>query len=149
MHEDLLSAHHTHFGSLNFSHPMKQSSSRCGSHPDVDQCVLVPISSQPSSETIRMRGSKRERNGLPTRVGTEDSGVTFERPTHPDLPIPAFCVVLAFFFCFAVFLAFLCAFPFFPKDFKGSAERKILAFLRGIFFCRRKSKALRILSGYF
>ena len=39
---------------------------------------------------------------------------------------------LFFFFRFAVFLAFLCVFPFFPKDFKGSAEREILVFFRGV-----------------
>ena len=45
----------------------------------------------------------------------------------PDPPILAFFDFLAF-FCFPIFLAFLCVFPSFSKDFRGSAKRKTLAF---------------------
>ena len=46
----------------------------------------------------------------------------------PDPPILAFFDFLAF-FCYPIFLAFLCVFPLFSKDFRGSAKRKTLAFL--------------------
>ena len=46
---------------------------------------------------------------------------------NPDPPILAFFLFL-FFFRFAVFLAFLCVFPFSSSDFKASADREILAF---------------------
>ena len=52
------------------------------------------------------------------------------RVPRPDPPILVFFVFFAF-FRFAVFLAFFGVFPFFSKDFKGSAERKILAFFGG------------------
>ena len=49
-------------------------------------------------------------------------------------------------FCFAVLLAFLCVFALFSKYFKGSAEKKILAFFRGIlaFFFLFKKQDWRV-----
>ena len=47
---------------------------------------------------------------------------------YPDPPILVFFGFLAF-FVFRLFLAFLCVFPLFSKDFRGSAKRKTLAFL--------------------
>ena len=49
-------------------------------------------------------------------------------------------------FCFAMFLAFLCVFPFFSQDSRGSAERKILAFFGGssLFLQKRKSRDWRV-----
>ena len=47
-------------------------------------------------------------------------------------------------FRFVIFLALLRVFPFFPKDFKGSAEGELLAFVGGsLLFCL-KSKDWRV-----
>ena len=62
---------------------------------------------------------------------------------YPDLPFLAFFDFLAFFVA-KNFLAFLSVFPFFPRDFKGSEERKILAFLGGfpcfLLFAKKQGK---------
>ena len=50
--------------------------------------------------------------------------------TCPDPRILAFFDFLAF-FRFPISLAFLCVFPFFSKDFRGSAKRKTLVFFSG------------------
>ena len=58
----------------------------------------------------------------------------------PDFPILVFFVFLAV-FRFAVFLAFLCVFALCSNDFKGSAERKILALFGGsLHSCQEKTK---------
>ena len=65
----------------------------------------------------------------------------------PDLPFLAFFDFLAFFVA-KNFLAFLSVFPFFPRDFKGSEERKILAFLGGFPCFSPKSKESKIREGW-
>ena len=58
---------------------------------------------------------------------------------NPDPPILAFFVFLAF-FVLRFSLLFCVYFPFFSKDFKGSAEKDILAFF-GLFPCFFAKKA--------
>ena len=68
-------------------------------------------------------------------------GSVFSYRASPDLPFLAFLHFLAFFVA-PNFLAFLSVFRFFPRDFRGSAERKILAFFGGFpcFFQKKQGK---------
>ena len=66
----------------------------------------------------------------------------------PDPPILAFFDFLAF-FRFPISLAFLCVFPFFSKDFRGSAKRKTLAFFGGFPCFFQESKGWRVRGGGF
>ena len=67
-----------------------------------------------------------------TRIGAIRANrfVKIASQKNPDPPILAFFVFLAF-FCFPISLAFLCGFPLFSKDFRGSAKRKNPCFFRG------------------
>ena len=63
---------------------------------------------------------------------------------YPDLPFLAFSISLLFSLQ-GISLLFLSVFPFFPRDLRGSAERKILAFLGGFpCFSPKKSKKRKI-----
>ena len=68
---------------------------------------------------------------------------------NPDLPFLAFLDFLAFFVA-RNFLAFLSVFPFFPRDFRGSAQRKILAFwvVFLAFFQQSKERKIREMLQY-
>ena len=86
------------------------------------------------------------------RIGRRVVGTCYRRPNpkyfsggSPTLTLQSlffrFPCFLFYFFSFAVFPAFLYAFPFFSKDFEGSAEREILFFVfsRGVLaFLARK-----------
>ena len=65
----------------------------------------------------------------------------------PDLPILAFFVFLVFFFRFAVFLAFLCAFLLsFPRGFQGFCREENPRFSRGssLVFWGQRNKDWRV-----
>ena len=62
------------------------------------------------------------KRGVPEQI--LDSFPESSRTSLPDPRFPCF-------FRFPIFLAFLCIFPLFSKDFRGSAKRKTLAFLGG------------------
>ena len=59
----------------------------------------------------------------------------------PDPPILAFLDFLAF-FVFRFSLSFLCVFPFFSKDFRGSAKRRTLAFCGASLLLKKKKQGL-------
>ena len=83
--------------------------------------------------------------GNPNNQGKEGQGMIFlnigmREPLACRSPDPPFSSLFSFssLFCFAVFLAFLCVFALFSKDFKGSAGRKILAFFgASSLFCQK------------
>ena len=70
--------------------------------------------------------------------------VIAQAPKNPDLPFLAFLDFLAFFVA-RNFLAFLSVFPFFPRDFRGSEERKSL--LLWVIFLAFSKKARKRRSG--
>ena len=65
----------------------------------------------------------------------------FEKTKYPNLLFLAFLDFLAFFFC-KEFLAFLIVFPLFPKNFRGSEERKNPCFFGGFpcLFLKKQGK---------